>query len=210
MGYTSRMASKKVHGGRNAFEVLLATLGVIQKNGRGGHPQTHGKVERFQQTVKKWLRNQPLQPATIPELQHLLELFVAEYNNDRPHRSLDRRTPRAAYTARPKDHPPTEPPNRTHTRVRHDKVNNGKITLRHASQLFHIALGRHLNATPGHRPHPRPRHHHQQRHHRRNPARTHPRHHPPIPTPEQDNPRTHRGPGVADVLRHHIRRADRI
>ena len=148
MVYTSRMASKKVHGGRNAFEVLLATLGVIQKNGRGGHPQTQGKVERFQQTVKKWLRNQPLQPATIPELQHLLELFVAEYNNDRPHRSLDRRTPRAAYTARPKDHPPTEPPNRTHTRVRHDKVNNGKITLRHASQLFHIALGRHLNATP--------------------------------------------------------------
>ena len=37
-----------------------------QKNGKPNHPQTQGKVERFQQTLKKWLRAQPPQPATSP------------------------------------------------------------------------------------------------------------------------------------------------
>ena len=38
-----------------------------------------------------------------------------------------------------------EPPDRTHTRVRTDKINNGKITLRHAGQLYSIGLGQHHN-----------------------------------------------------------------
>src|SRR5437868_3141701 len=40
--YTSRFT-----GGRNAFEYLLPLLGLHQKNGSPGHPQTHGKTERF-------------------------------------------------------------------------------------------------------------------------------------------------------------------
>jgi len=43
--YTSRFT-----GGRNGFEYLLAYLGVRQKNGAPGHPQTQGKIERFHQT----------------------------------------------------------------------------------------------------------------------------------------------------------------
>ncbi len=39
--YTSRFT-----GGRNAFEYLLAYLGIRQKNGAPGHPQTQGKIER--------------------------------------------------------------------------------------------------------------------------------------------------------------------
>ena len=66
----------------------------------------------------------------------------------RPHRALDRRTPTAAYHARPKAGPPNEPPHRTHNRVRTDKVNNGKITLRHGGALYSIGLGRHLNSRP--------------------------------------------------------------
>ena len=38
---------------------------VVQKNSRPNHPTTCGKVERFQQTLKKWLRAQPVQPETI-------------------------------------------------------------------------------------------------------------------------------------------------
>ncbi len=48
--YTSRFT-----GGRNGFEYLLAYLGVRQKNGSPGHPQTQGKIERFHQTLKRWL-----------------------------------------------------------------------------------------------------------------------------------------------------------
>ncbi len=147
MVYTVRHASHKIRGGRNAFEVELATLGVRQKNGRGNYPQTQGKVERFQQTMKNWLTRQPDQPATMTRLQALLDQFAREYNHDRPHRALDRRTPAAAYHALPKATPSSEPPPRTHARVRTDKVNNGKIALRHSGQLYSIGIGRHHNGT---------------------------------------------------------------
>ena len=42
---------------------------MVQKNSRPNHPTTCGKAERFQQTMKKWLRAQPVQPATLAELQ---------------------------------------------------------------------------------------------------------------------------------------------
>jgi transposase InsO family protein len=42
MVYTTRLAGGR--GGRNAFETLLAGLGITQKNGSPGHPQTQGTV----------------------------------------------------------------------------------------------------------------------------------------------------------------------
>lgn len=50
MVYTTRLAGRP---GRNGFETLLARWQIHQTNGRGSHPQTQGKVERFQQTLKK-------------------------------------------------------------------------------------------------------------------------------------------------------------
>ncbi len=145
MVYTVRHSAIGVRGGRNAFEHYLATRGITQKNGRGNHPQTQGKVERFQQTLKNWLRRQPRQPDTIEQLGDLLEDFRGQYNHDRPHRSLARRTPAAAYLARPKATPADEPADRTHNRVRHDKVAQGTVTLRHAGRLHHIGIGRAWN-----------------------------------------------------------------
>jgi len=147
MVYTVRHASQKVRGGRNAFESELAALGVRQKNSRPNHPTTCGKVERFQQTLKAWLTRQPGQPTTITELQRLLDRFRHEYNHHRPHRSLARRTPAAAYAALPKANPQPEPAGTAHARVRTDKVNNGKITLRHAGQLYSLGIGRHHNGS---------------------------------------------------------------
>jgi len=48
--YTTRLAGGRC--GRNGLEHEPRALGVTQKNGRPGHPQTQGKVERFQQTLK--------------------------------------------------------------------------------------------------------------------------------------------------------------
>ncbi|WP_244900509.1 transposase [Streptomyces nanshensis] len=114
-----------------------------QKNSRPGHPTTCGKVERFQQTMKKWLRAQPIQPATIAELQALTDHFAHLYNHQRPHRSLPHRAaPAAAYQARPKA---TPGPRRedTHDRIRHDRIDtNGTVTLRLAGRLRHIGIGR--------------------------------------------------------------------
>jgi len=47
--------------------------------------------------MKNWLRAQPAQPATLSELQALLDAFADIYNTRRPHRSLPgRMTPAAA------------------------------------------------------------------------------------------------------------------
>jgi transposase InsO family protein len=140
--YTTRFAGGR--GGRNHLEHELRRRNVVQKNSRPNHPTTCGKVERFQQTLKKWLRAQPLQPATIDQLQALLDVFVPAYNHQRPHRSLPHRaTPATAYAARPKAGPGTDRRADTHDRLRHDKVDKaGCVTLRVNGRLHHIGVGR--------------------------------------------------------------------
>ena len=141
MVFTTRLSGGK--GGRNGLETELRARGVVQKNSRPNHPTTCGKVERFQQTMKKWLRAQPVQPSTLTDLQVLLDAFTEEYNQRRPHRSLPHRaTPATAYQARPK----AEPGERTsdsHDRVRHDRIDSGgKVTLRYQGRLYSIGIGR--------------------------------------------------------------------
>ena len=144
MVFTTRLSQgRKGAATRNGFEHELRRLGVIQKNSRPNHPTTCGKVERFQQTIKKWLRAQPDQPTTIAELQALIDTFVQTYNQHRPHKALPHRaTPATAYTTRPK----AAPGDRTtdvHARVRTDRVDtSGKVTLRHGGRLYSIGIGR--------------------------------------------------------------------
>jgi len=142
MVYTTRLSGGR--GGRNSLEHELRRLHVTQKNSRPNHPTTCGKVERFQQTMKKWLRTRPTQPATIAELQTLLDEFATQYNHHRPHRSLPHRAaPAALYNSLPKALPgPSRDPD-THDRVRHDRIDKaGSVTLRHNSRLHHIGIGR--------------------------------------------------------------------
>ena len=136
--FTTRLAGGR--GGRNGFEAELARLGTTQKNSTPGHPTTCGKVERFQQTLKRWLRAQPDQPRTPAQLQTLLDTFL---DSHRPHRSLEHRaTPATAYQARPKA-TPGSPGVNSHDRVRHDRVDDsGCVTLRVHGKLHHIGIGR--------------------------------------------------------------------
>ena len=150
MVFTTRFAGGRA--GRNTlngFSALLRDLGVVQKHSRPNHPTTCGKVERFHQTLKKWLTAQPRQPQTVAELQALCDTFVGYYNNSRPHRSLNRRTPAAAYQARPKAVPQVSTEAEPQPRVRHDVVDtSGKLTLRHNGRLHHIGVGRTHARTP--------------------------------------------------------------
>jgi len=142
--FTTRLARFK--GARGGFEKLLATHGITQKNGRPGHPQTQGKIERFHQTLKRFLAARPL-PETIENLQTLLAEFRTWYNTGRPHRSVGRRTPEQAYTALPKATPTG--PTRPEWRSRTDKVDrDGKVTLRYAGKLRHLGIGKAHAGTP--------------------------------------------------------------
>jgi transposase InsO family protein len=136
-----RVYTAKFGGGRNAFEHLIAAAGIAQKNGHPYHPQTQGKIERFHQTLKRWLAARPA-ATNITELQGQLDQFRAVYNQQRPHRALDRQTPQHAYDATIKA-TPTGHPLSAHYRIRHDVVDQfGKLTLRHAGQLHHLGVGR--------------------------------------------------------------------
>jgi transposase InsO family protein len=127
--------------GKVLLQAELERLGIASKNSRPYHPQTCGKVERLHQTLKRYLDVQ--EPSTtLTGLQGQLGRFVHYYNNVRPHRALDGRTPLQAYSARLKARPAAVKPD-THFRVRNDTVDaHGKVSLRHMSRLHHIGLGR--------------------------------------------------------------------
>jgi len=95
-----------------AFEANLRDAGIRPITSRPFHPQTTGKVERFQRTLKTWLRCQPL-AATVEDLQDQLDRFSHVYNHERPHQGIGRVTPASRWhgTARsqPANHPLDHP-----------------------------------------------------------------------------------------------------
>jgi len=127
--------------GKVLWESEAERLGIRAVHSTPYHPQTCGKVERFHQTVKRYLRQQS--PArTIAQLQAQLDAFRVYYNQRRPHRALGGRTPLAAWS-KPIKARPEAPVELTHFRVRHDTVDQwGQVTLRYLSVLRHIHVGR--------------------------------------------------------------------
>jgi hypothetical protein len=95
-------------GFESAFEVNLRALGTRTINSRPFHPQTCGKIERFWQTLKKWLRARPT-PITLVELNDLLEQFRGIYNHERAHKALRGATPATVFTATTKARPADRP-----------------------------------------------------------------------------------------------------
>jgi transposase InsO family protein len=125
--------------GRTAFESDLIAAGVLYKHSRPYHPQTCGKVERWHRTLKKFLAKRPA--TTLGELQVVLEDVVRYYNDVRPHRGINRRTPSVAYNARAKAKPHTLI-HQPHWRIRSDTVDvRGHVTLRYLGKLRHLNVG---------------------------------------------------------------------
>jgi hypothetical protein len=134
------------------------------------------KSSGFQQTMKKWLATQPDRPATIAQLQALLDGFVEECNHRRPHRSLEHRaTPATVYTSLPQGHPrrprrrlprPGPPRPRRQGRQDHPALPRPALLHRHRANP---------RPNPPHRPRPGPRHPRRRRRHRRAAPRARPR-----------------------------------
>ena len=126
-------------GGKVVLQTELERLGIRHKHARPYHPQTCGKVERFHQTMKRYLARQ-IPASSLALLQAQLDAFRQRYNDRRPHRALGRATPRSVYATKVKAAPAARVA--THFRVRYDTVDrSGKLTLRYQSKLLHIGMG---------------------------------------------------------------------
>jgi transposase InsO family protein len=125
LGWPARFLSDNATAFRYVLADALAALGITAGHSRPYHPQTCGKVERFHQTLKRWLARQP-RAATLDELQTQLDCFRHLYNHQRPHRSLGRQFPASVWTHAPKSGPASHPlgaPTTTYRGV----VTNGRL-----------------------------------------------------------------------------------
>ena len=102
------MYTGRLRGYEAAFEANLRALGVHTINSAPYHPQTCGKIERFWQTLKKWLTARPAAD-TLAELNAQLAEFRDFYNHRRPHRALRGATPAEAFAATAKARPAERP-----------------------------------------------------------------------------------------------------
>jgi len=133
-------STQRLHQVAGVTEQALFALGIEAKHARPYHPQTCGKVERFHQTMKKFLAAQDV--ATPKQLQRQLDRFVAYYNEVRPHRGIGRKTPAHVYGAREKAEPSPSFVKVGDRRMRLDRVDRtGRVTLRHRGRLHHIGIG---------------------------------------------------------------------
>jgi putative transposase len=85
--------------GAAAFGRAVAAAGTRLIHSSPYHPQTCGKVERHHQTLKNWLTTLPA-PATLADLQTLLDAYRAWYNTRRHHTAIGA-TPRHAWDSAP-------------------------------------------------------------------------------------------------------------
>ena len=134
-------STERRHQMAGALEVELLGLGIRPTHARPYHPQTCGKVERFHQTLKKYLAKQE-PAATRRQLQAQLDTFVTYYNEVRPHRAIGRRTPAEAFLSRERAYPQGPRIDCSGYKVRHDKIDRkGAVTLRYKGRLHHIGIG---------------------------------------------------------------------
>jgi putative transposase len=136
------------HGsGRGKFARAVTGAGARLIHSSPYHPQTCGKVERHHQTLKKWLATQPA-PATLAELQDLLDAY-RDYYNTRRHHTAVTGTPQHAWDNAPAHGGPGHLPRQHDATVHHLTVKaNGTITVgeRHAISVGLQHAGQRLTA----------------------------------------------------------------
>jgi transposase InsO family protein len=90
------------------FEANLRALGCHPVCSSPYHPQTCGKIERFWQTLKRWLDAHGPYTA-IEQLRSVLPDVQQHYNTVRPHRALHGATPAFVFAATPPARPVDRP-----------------------------------------------------------------------------------------------------
>ena len=89
--------------------VWMIRLGIAIARTRISHPQTNGKDERFNRTLKTEVIG-TRQFLDMVDCQHAFTLWRIVYNENRPHESLGLETPASRYTISPRSYPSVLPP----------------------------------------------------------------------------------------------------
>ena len=139
-GFPERFLSDNATEYRYTLARAVGALGVDHGHGRPNHPQTQGKVERFQQTLQKWLTAQTT-AETLKELQTQLDTFRDIYNNIRPHRAIGRKPPATVYATTPRSGPKDRPLG-TPTSIHTVTVSNGVVYI---NKQYTITIGAKYN-----------------------------------------------------------------
>jgi transposase InsO family protein len=82
--------------GLTKVSVMLMKQGIHVTHSGIGHPQTQGKVERFNRTLKAAMRTRGL-PETFSQWQRRLSEFRRIYNQMRPHEAIEMEVPAQRY-----------------------------------------------------------------------------------------------------------------
>ena len=83
-------------------------LGILPEFIEPGKPQQNGRHERMHRTLK----DETTRPAagSLPAQQRKFNVFIDEFNNERPHEALDQQTPAACYRPSTREMPEKIPP----------------------------------------------------------------------------------------------------
>jgi putative transposase len=123
---------------RSSFTRTAAAMNTRLIHSSPYHPQTCGKVERHHQTLQKWLATQP-PPATLTDLQSLLDTYRTWYNTQRHHTSLGT-TPQHAWDTAPAHGGPGQLPRQHDATIHHLTVApNGTLSI---GSNYLISVGR--------------------------------------------------------------------
>jgi transposase InsO family protein len=91
-------------GGEVLFDRICRENGIVHRLTQPAHPTTTGKVERFHGSLRRELLNHVSVFDDVVAAQVAIDRWVAEYNNSRPHQSLDMAVPADRFQ------PAAEPP----------------------------------------------------------------------------------------------------
>jgi transposase InsO family protein len=95
--------ASRAAGGLSRLSAWWVRLGIRPERTEPGRPDQNGRHERMHRTLKEAVVVPPA--ATLADQQGRFNAFVAEYNAERSHEALDRRTPAECYAASPRPYP---------------------------------------------------------------------------------------------------------
>ena len=142
--------ASRAPGGLSRLSMRWIRLGIVAERSRPAKPQDNGRQERMHRT---WKHDTLRPPARNPQKQQeMFRRFQALYNDERPHESLEYRTPAACYHHAPRTFPQRVPEVQYDTDVHVRRVSQSGALKWKMQRLFisEIFAGQALGLRPHH------------------------------------------------------------